>query len=150
MQSVANCITDVLRAQGIKCYMYLDDLVLIASDRQSALDQYRRAQDLLADLGLPEAVDKAQPPSHRVKWLGVYIDTASMTLSIPETKLQEVMAQVSEVYHKTYISKRTLQSLLGHLLFIAKCVRPARIFVFRLLNALRKSKGERIQVDQEM
>ena len=150
MQSVANCITEILRRQGIHCYMYLDDLVLLAPVRYRAEEQYNRMQALLAELGLPEVVDKAQPPSHRVKWLGVYIDTDSMTLSILQKKLEEVMTQVSEVYEKAHISKRTLQSLLGHLLFIAKCVRPARIFVSRLLNALRVAKGGYIKVDDDM
>ena len=77
-------------------------------DRATAEDHYNRTQNLSAQLGLTEAKDKAQPPSSRVKWLGVYIDTNDITISIPEAKLKEVMTQVSEVYHKSHISKRTL------------------------------------------
>ena len=36
MQTVANCITDILSAKGITSYMYLDDLIIISSNREEA------------------------------------------------------------------------------------------------------------------
>ena len=38
---------------------------------------------------------------------------------------------------KTYCSKNQLQSLLGSLLYITKCVKPARIFLNRILQLLK-------------
>ena len=70
-----------------------------------------------------------------------------MTLSIPQDKLADVLKQVREVHDNKYITKRKLQSLLGSLLFVAKCVRPARTFVSRILNALREAKTDRIYID---
>ena len=40
---------------------------------------------------------------------------------------------------KTYCSKNQLQSLLGSLLYIIKCAKPARIFLNRILQLLRKN-----------
>ena len=150
MQSVANCITDILRGEGIHCYMYLDDLVIMSPNRQDAHRQYDRARQLIRELGLPEAVEKAQPPSTSIKWLGIIINTERMSLSIPTSKVKDILEQVRQVYHKSYISKRKLQSLLGHLLFIAKCVRPARIFVSRLLTALRQAKSGSVRVGPDI
>ena len=42
------------------------------------------------------------------------------------------------VYSKKFISKRALQSLLGKLLYLHKCLKPARIFVNRILTVFRK------------
>ena len=39
--------------------------------------------------------------------------------------------------NKTYCSKTDLQSLLGSLLYITKCVNPARVFLNRMLHLLR-------------
>ena len=121
MQSVANCITDILALQGINSFMYLDDLVILSPDREAAWTHYGIARDLLRDLGLPEAEEKAQQPATRIKWLGIVIDSSDMTLSIPEEKVRSILGQVRDVYHNKYITKRKLQSLLGHLLFVAKC-----------------------------
>ena len=122
--------------EGATCYMYLDDLVIISQDEAAAARHFTRARPLLKELGLPEAEDKAQPLARTVKWLGVHIDAEKMTISFPKPKLQEVLRRVRETMDKKTITKKQLQSLLGHLLFIANCIRPARIFVSRLLTAL--------------
>ena len=41
----------------------------------------------------------------------------------------------------------TATSLLGYLLFVAKCVRPARTFVSRILAALRSAHTDRVNID---
>ena len=48
------------------------------------------------------------------------------------------------------MSKRTLQSLIGVLVFITKAVKPARMFINRLLDALRGDDNDRITVSNEM
>ena len=150
MQSVANCITGILRKEGIHCYMYLDDLVILSPNRPTADMHYNSARGLLRELGLPKAEDKAQPPATRVKWLGIHIDAGNMTLSIPSAKLGEVIQQVHEAHSRAYITKRKLQSLLGYILYIAKCVRPARTFVSRLLTTLKACTTGPIQIDNDM
>ena len=151
MQRVANFITRVLRSEGIIAIMYLDDVIVISPDRTIADTQYARVRELLAELGLPEAVDKAQPPAQAVRWLGVDIDAVNMSLSIPNDKLKEVMLAVDRYHNARSINKRQLQSLVGKLVNVAKCVDPARAFIARLLDALR-AFGDRqfIKVTQEM
>ena len=41
-------------------------------------------------------------------------------------------------------------SLLGHLVHVAKCVRPARLFIARILEALREAKGKYININADM
>ena len=149
MQTVANCITSILELYGIQSFMYLDDLVILSPDRDTAWTHYLTARQLLKDLGLPEAEDKAQPPSTSIKWLGVIVDAANMTLSIPSQKVKTILNEVHNTYHKSYITKRQLQSLLGYLLFVAKCVRPARTFVSRILNAMRGASSDHVVIDDQ-
>ena len=150
MQRVAEGIVGILRGEGIICHMYLDDLVLLSPNRDRADLDYARATQLLEELGLPQAKDKAQKPSTSARWLGVIIDTANMTIAVPPDKLAETLDQVCRIVKKRSISKKMLQSILGKLLHIAKCVRPARLYVSKLLEALRQMKGYYINVNAEM
>ena len=61
------------------------------------------------------------------------------TLSIPPKKLAEIAQLCRSWNTKTYCSKRALQSLLGSLLYISKSVKPARIFLNRMLSLLRSN-----------
>ena len=150
MQSIANVVTDTLALRGVHAYMYLDDIIIVSPYREKADSDYTAARELLRELGLPEAEEKAQPPSRNVKWLGVNIDTQQMTVSIPQEKLQAVIDQVSRYTKHRSMTKKQLQKLLGHLLHVAKCVHPARLFVSRLLEALRQAKGKYLNVTADM
>ena len=69
--------------------------------------------------------------------LGILIDSQERNISIPTEKLTQIANLCSLWADKTYCSKRDLQSLLGHLLYIAKCIKPARIFLNRMRQTLR-------------
>ena len=140
MQRAADFIVRALRREGIEGAMYLDDLIIVAPDHTTATQQYHRVRSLLAELGLPEAEDKAQPPSTCVTWLGMNIDSCEMTLSIPQSKVADILQYVQRCKVTRSLHKRQLQSLIGKLMHLAKCVLPARVFMARLIEALRDMK----------
>ena len=61
-----------------------------------------------------------------------------MTMSISEERLREILALIRSWLGKTKASKRELQSLVGKLQFVAKCVPAGRVFISRLLAQLRE------------
>lgn len=140
----------ILKQKGVIARMYLDDIITLSPDYQSALSDFKKVQDLLCELGLPEAMDKIQHPATNIVWLGIHIDSCAMSLSLPIEKLHEVKATVRRALRCKSLSKNHLQSILGRLLHVAKCVRPARPFVSRLLEALRSMKRAYIRVNSEM
>ena len=140
MQRVAEFIMRILRREGMQGAMYLDDIIIVASDEASATLQYERVRHLLAELGLPEAVDKTQPPSQVVTWLGIQIDAGNMVLSIPQEKVDDILQCVTRCASAPSLHKKQLQSVIGKLMHLAKCVEPARVFMARLLDALRNMK----------
>ena len=149
MQRVANAIVAMLEKQGITASMYLDDIIILASTHQKALGDVILARQLLKDLGLPEAVKKAQAPANVVTWLGITIDANDLALSIPDRKITQVMGKVNNALHRRTMSKKSLQSLLGSLLHVAKCVAPARLFVGRLLENMRKMRGKYTNINSD-
>ena len=150
MQRVADAIVHILQKKGVVAHMYLDDLVVVAPTLEAANMQYDIARSLLAELGLPEAYEKSQPPSTTIKWLGITIDSTRGTLSMPPEKLAETLDLVKSVSARRSISRKQLQSVIGKLLHIAKCIRPARLFIARLLDELRGPPRFYININSSM
>ena len=81
---------------------------------------------------------KSCPPSAQMVFIGVLFNSISLILSITQERLNEIRILISEWIQKREAMLRELQSLIGKLNFVAHCGKPARIFISRLLNWLRK------------
>ena len=99
--------------------------------------------DLMKDLNLTISDKKLIPPSTQVVCLGVLIDTERGTVSIPPEKLCQINDMVKEWLTKKTCTKHQLQSLLGLLLYIHKCMKLARAFLNRMLALLRSGRDLR-------
>ena len=95
----------------------------------------------MRELGLPISEKKLVPPATQVTCLGVLLDTVKGTIAIPPEKLDQINEAVSHWLNKDVASRRQLQSILGLLLYVHKCIKPARIFLNRMLELLRASHG---------
>lgn len=73
-----------------------------------------------------------------------------MTLSLPPDKIIEVKECVYKALNCKSLSKRHLQSLLGKLVHVGKCVRPARLFISRLLQSLREMKRNFLKISHDV
>ena len=102
-----------------------------------ARDSYDFLGGLLSRLGLTESSAKAIPPGTVVSCLGVQFDTVNMTMSVPPSRLAEITSLLASWRIRKSCTKTALQSLVGKLMFVAKCVRQSRIFVSRILDVLR-------------
>ena len=69
--------------------------------------------------------------------LGVCIDTIENTLSITEEKLQQIKSSAMQWLG-------CIKSTKCQLHYIHKCVRPARLFLNRMLDLLRKHQDEKV------
>ena len=94
---------------------------------------------VLYQLGLDVSQKTLVAPTTKAICLDVEINTVHCTIFIPEEKLTKIQDMVSEWTSKHFCSMRQLQSLLGHLMYIQKCVKPSRFFVNRMLDLLRRN-----------
>ena len=96
----------------------------------------------MSSLWLQESSEKAYPPSPVMICLGVELNTDTLTLSVSPGRLcelEQLLEQLLEQWiHKRTATKAALQSLVGKLIFISKCVRQSHIFIARILILLRK------------
>jgi hypothetical protein len=68
---------------------------------------------------------------------------------IPKSKLDETIALCKFHFSKKFISKNKLQVLIGHLMFLHKAIKPARVFVNRILALLRNmGAGAKAAIDE--
>ena len=119
---------------------YIDDYVGVGVP-SVAHASYEALLDLMDQLGLTISDKKLVPPSTCVTCLGVMIDTVAGTIAIPPEKLDTILTEVRLWLRRDVASKRQLQSILGLLLYVHKCVRPSRIFLNRMLELLRSAYG---------
>ena len=137
-QMCTDVIMFKLHQQGAWVINYLDDYVGVAS-KHKAESQFYSLLNILQQVGLPVNEKKVEPPSSVITCLGIEIDAKKGKITIPDIKLQEIQ-QICKIWkNKKMASKKQLQSLIGKLLYIHKCVHPARLFVNRMLAVLRNA-----------
>ena len=124
---------------------YLDDLIGV-SPCDEGMEAYESLGELLAELGLLENFTKACPPATMQVVLGVMIDTVNGTLSVPDDKMEDINNLLDIWKRKRKTNKVDLQSLIGKLQFVSKCVRQSRIFLNRLLETLRSFSSEKTKI----
>lgn len=135
-QRVTNAVRYMCASHGHDILNYLDDFTGVAHP-DLALASYNFLGELLRNLHLEESEQKAEPPSTCMTILGVRFDTVSMTMSVTKERLLELSALLSEWATFHVASKAQLQSLVGKLVFVSKCVKQSRIFLSRILELLR-------------
>ena len=118
-------------------YNYIDDLIYIGLP-DDIYHSFHTLMDLLQDLGLEISTSKLVKPTTVAVCLGIEINTINRTLRIPQQKLQEIQHICHSYVTKNKVTKPQFQSLLGSLLYITKCVKPARFFLNRMLFLLRQ------------
>ena len=88
---------------------------------------------------MPLAVDKTEGPSTSLSFLGIELNSASMSTSLPAAKLARLRSMVREFLGAGVVrDKHTFESLVGHLFHAAK-VFPLGKDLF--LNALFATKA---------
>ena len=92
---------------------------------------------LLLELGVEESVCKACPPATSQTVLGTLINTLDMTISVTPDRLVSTKELLHTWQGRSRCTKTELRSLLGKLCCIIRCVRQSRVFMNRLLAALR-------------
>ena len=148
-QMASDAIAFIMKGMGCEVHAYIDDYVVVAK-RGLAHDQFNNLVNLLQELGLPMNEDKKTPPSQLITCLGIQIDIPNATISIDPNKPQSIFQECVKTSHKKFITKKGLQSLISKLIYIHKCVSPARAFMNRMLGLLRSSKNtKRIRLKAE-
>ena len=148
-QRLTSAVNYIFSLEGGSSENYLDDFGA-AESWDLANEMFQKLREILKLCGLEEAFDKACTPASRMLFLGILFDTIAMTLSISKDRLLEILNLLHKWSDKCYASKKEVQQLIGKLQFVAKCVRPGRLFLSRMLEFLRSMEdGQEVELTSE-
>ena len=117
---------------------YLDDIVGLQCPKNT-YSAFLSLKHLITSLGLPINKDKVSTPVSNLTCLGITIDARSGIISIPQEKIQKIKDLGILWSTKTTATRRELQKLVSHLVYLHKCIHPACLFVNRVLQTLRNA-----------
>ncbi len=121
-QSVTSGISHIMKQLGYWTLNYIDDFPGAEAGHDRAQEAFETLSNILAVIGCQESQHKAIAPCQNMSFLGVGYDVPSMTLFITPDWLQEILELLHNWTHKAEASRKELQSLVGKLQFVAKCV----------------------------
>jgi hypothetical protein len=80
-----------LRKLGLRLVIYLDDILVVASSQLAARLAVNQVRSLLESLGLVISTEQSvEDPVQALEYIGLFIDTLSMKLLLPERKRLDI------------------------------------------------------------
>lgn len=131
----------VLKRLGLKAtVVHLDDFFIKADTFQECAEALDLAIKLLRKLGFQINWNKVVDPTTRITFLGIELDSAEMSLRLPDEKLIQVCEELSLFHDRKRATKKQLQSLAGKLNFCASVVYGGRVFSRRIIDTINTLK----------
>ena len=119
-------VVGFLRLGGVRCVIYLDDLLIMAGSRDQAALQCAAATRLLECLGFLMNYSKSQTqPTQELTFLGLNIDSRKEELSLPCRKLSQIRKQARKLLGQTFVSAREIAQFVGKLSATVLAIHPA-------------------------
>lgn len=121
---------------------YVDDFMILNKSRDECMRQLQALLALFKRLGLPVSPSKIEEPAQLMILLGILFNSITMTISLDEARVKDILALLLLWEHKQTASREELQSLTGLLNFAAHVVPTSRVFLRRMIAQLKLIPSE--------
>lgn len=139
---LSQAVVTIMQSKGFNnVYAYCDDFLVVEAEKHRCLEALNTLWALCRKLGFAISYEKITGPANSVVFLGTYIDTMTMTLALPQEKLQDTMALLRECLTSKTITKRGLQRIGGKLNWACRVIQEGRYFVGSIYKRIRALKG---------
>ena len=134
-------VTTLLRELGVRLVIYIDDILVMAETSEMARDHTLGLIYLLENLGFIVHPEKTQStPTQEIEFLGMQVDSRTMELRVPGTKLKKIRAEVAKIRDQQATpSARGISRLLGKLNAISQAIPPGPLFCRSIQRDLAKA-----------
>ena len=130
-------VVALLRARGIRCILFLDDMLVMDQTIQGVKKASHEIVSLLQVLGFQINWEKSVlTPTQVIQYLGLMVDSRLMTLSLPANKLEGIVQSCRTAHKKSFLSIREIARLIGRMTATALAVLPAPL-CYRNLQQLK-------------
>lgn len=119
----------------------LDDFLFIGDSHRECALALNSFMDLCGLAGIPVASHKTEGPSKALTFLGIFIDVAAGTLSIPKEKITEYSGDIDEMLANPQATLRDLKRVAGKLSFVSRIIPAGRCFIRRIYDAMSGLKA---------
>lgn len=132
-----------IREQGIRCLLYLDDMLVLGSTPEELTQNFRFCQGILSSLGFTINWKKSiAGPTQKIEFLGFIINSIEMTLAVPSEKLKGLQAECRKLKSGHMTTVRTLAHVIGLMTSVSLAILPAPLH-YRGLQFLRNEALDR-------
>ena len=112
----------------------IDDFLIAGKTESQCAKNLGIFMDLMKDLGVPLAPRKTFLPTTKLEFLGITLDTKSMTAHIPGEKTASYADEIQSKINSRTISLKDLQSIIGKLNHTVQVITPGKAFLRRLYD----------------
>ncbi|XP_055332333.1 uncharacterized protein LOC129584242 [Paramacrobiotus metropolitanus] len=134
---LSSAVARFIRLKGYKIVCYLDDFLVIGETADLCTAALSCLITTLTDLGFAINWEKVISATTRIRFLGVTLDSVSLTIELPPEKLQNLRTETGVLLSRNKATKKELQQLVGRLNFAAKAIYGARPFARIFIDALK-------------
>ena len=121
---------------------YLDDFLFVEATRWSYNHLVRIFLVICQTINLPVSHEKTEWAAQQIIFLGVLLDGARLTLSVPMEKGEKALKLLRNFGDKKKATVKELQVLTGYLNFLAKAIFPGRAFTRRMYAKYSRYLGK--------
>ena len=126
----------ILRRLGIRVVLYLDDMLIMANSKEEARLHLATAMHLLTALGFILNLNKSvSTPTQKVVFLGFCLDSRTLLISLPTSKIQSVQRMIREILAQGQVTVLKLSQLLGSMISTHPAILPAPLYYRHLERA---------------
>ena len=102
------------RKQGIRCCYYIDDSLCTNQDYNCCEKEAQIMTNKLDNLGFVVNYEKSVlKPCQRIVFFGVIIDTVQFKVFLTDEKIEKIKKSCSMILEKSFVTIRTVASLIG-------------------------------------
>ena len=147
-------VTKIMRVVfGARLVTYCDDILIMCSSRQDTLDTTSRLIEVLQTLGFSvNAAKSSLAPSRSQRFLGFIINSASMTISLPESKVLDYSRRAARLAKETFADQHALDSIIGKLVSASAALRNMNMrlqHLKALQRTMHRTQAPRARLTQE-
>lgn len=115
----------------------LDDFLLISPNEEKSDKNLEQTETCCDKNGIPLKAKKTVKTKIRLDFTGITLDTSTLTVSLPDDKLEKCSQGIDELLNAKSVRLRKLLSILGMLNFACTVITPGRAFLRRLYDLTR-------------
>lgn len=135
----------ILKGLGIRCLIYIDDLIILHQDRIQLARSMAIAMELLqTQVGLQLKISKGQwVPSQEFTFLGLVWNSVTMKVRVPPKRIKAIQHSATRILKaisaKRPVSTRDVARMVGQVISTTRAIRPAKRRLLYIQHDLGKA-----------